>query len=42
MEGIRQAQATGASLWQADAEFITVLPYSRQETPVRLGARFEK
>jgi hypothetical protein len=42
MDGIRQARTTSASEWQADAEFITVLPYSRQETPVRLRARFEE
>lgn len=42
MEGIRRARTTSASEWQADAEFITVLPYSRQETPVRLRAVLEE
>jgi hypothetical protein len=42
MEGIRQAKATGGSLWQAEAEFVTVLPYSRQEFRVRLGAGLEE
>jgi hypothetical protein len=42
MEGIRQAEATGGSSWQAEAEFVTVLPYSRQESRVRLGAGLEE
>lgn len=42
MEGVRQTQATSGSLWQADAEFVTVLPYSRQETRVRLRATLEE
>jgi len=42
MESIRQAQTTSSSKWQADAEFITGLPYSRQETPIRLHAGLEE
>lgn len=42
MDSIRRAQATGSSEWQADAEFITILPYSRQETPIRLRAGLEE
>ena len=42
MEGITRAKVTGGSLWQADAEFVTVLPYSRLESRVGLRARLEE
>ncbi len=42
MDGIRRARTTSSSIWQVDAEFITVLPYSRQGTPIRLRARLEE
>ena len=41
MDSIRKARPAGASPWTADAEFITILPYSRQETPLSLRGRLE-
>jgi hypothetical protein len=42
MDSIRRARPTSSSIWTADAEFITILPYSRQETPLRLRGRLEE
>ena len=41
MDSLRQAGPAGSSMWTADADFITILPYSRQETPIRLRAGLE-
>jgi hypothetical protein len=40
MESVRHAQRSGSMSWYASAEFVTVLPHSREENLVNLRAEF--
>jgi hypothetical protein len=42
MEIVRQAQRVGSMSWYASARFTTMLPYSREESEIRLRADFEE